>query len=213
MRLGRIGRLLLALAVGSLAVACGGGGGGATNDAPSGGVDASLLGLNDFLSSESNVDLYMLVDGAPGESTDSKHTDWIDLLELGWSQDVGTLLSGPSGGHGAQRVSTPIIKVSKPVDKASPKLYLYNANGTRISRLAVQVTRSVGDKPLVYEMILENVRVRSIGQVLSVDGAAEVVEFFPGEMTLIYHQLDPKTGKDTGTVESHWSYDENTGGR
>ena len=47
------------------------------------------------------VDFFLKIDGIPGESTDAKHKDEIDVLSWSWgANQTGTMSYGGGGGAG-----------------------------------------------------------------------------------------------------------------
>jgi type VI secretion system secreted protein Hcp len=77
------------------------------------------------------VDYFLKIDGIPGESTDSKHKDEIDVLSWSWGETNTGSHSG-GGGGGAGKVSMNDFHFVMKVNKASPKLLLTCANGAHI---------------------------------------------------------------------------------
>jgi len=68
-------------------------------------------------------DAFLKIDTIPGECTDDKHAEWIEILSFshGVSQQVsGSVSSG--GGRSAERCDHSDFSVVKTLDKASPKL-------------------------------------------------------------------------------------------
>ena len=70
-------------------------------------------------------DAFIKIDGVPGESTDDKHKDWIEVLSYSWG--VAQPKSGAAstaGGASAERADFQDFSIVKVLDKASPKLAL-----------------------------------------------------------------------------------------
>ena len=75
-------------------------------------------------------DAFLKIETIPGECTDDKHKDWIEILS--YSHGVAQLSSGSvssGGGRSAQRCDHQDFSISKALDKASPKLALSCCNG------------------------------------------------------------------------------------
>jgi type VI secretion system secreted protein Hcp len=89
------------------------------------------------------VDYFLKIDGIPGESTDSKHNGEINILSWSWGETQAT---GPGPGGGVGKVSMQDFRISKAVDKTSPKLMLACASGQHIKD-AVLSCRKVGGIP------------------------------------------------------------------
>ncbi len=86
-------------------------------------------------------DTFLKIDKVPGESTDDKHKEWIELLSFqhGMTQPVSGVAS-TAGGRSAERVDIQDLCFTKWLDKASPKLYAACCRGitlrTRQSKCA-----------------------------------------------------------------------------
>jgi type VI secretion system secreted protein Hcp len=87
-------------------------------------------------------DYFLKIDGIPGESTDAKHKDEIDVLSWSWgeTQESG---SSPGGGGAAGKVAMTDLHVSANISKASPQLLLACASGKHI-KSAVLAGRKAG---------------------------------------------------------------------
>ena len=100
------------------------------------------------------VDMFLKIDGIPGESRDSRHAGEIDVLSFAWGV---ARTSGQNFGRPAPQDITFAMHVSK----ASPLLMFASAKGTRIAS-AVLVLRTAGQDQLeFYKLTLENCKVTS----------------------------------------------------
>jgi type VI secretion system secreted protein Hcp len=94
------------------------------------------------------VDMFLKVEGADGESQDDAHAGEIDLLAYSFgATNSGTAHLG--GGAGAGKVNVKDLSVTKYVDKASPNLLLFCANGKHVPE-CVLVVRKAGESALEY---------------------------------------------------------------
>jgi type VI secretion system secreted protein Hcp len=94
------------------------------------------------------VDIYLKVGPIKGESQDTKHKEWIDVLSYSWgATQTGTGHLG--GGIGAGKVNVNDLSITHYVDAASPELFLACAKGTHFDQATLKV-RKAGDKPLDY---------------------------------------------------------------
>jgi len=77
------------------------------------------------------IDLFLKMDGIPGESADLKHKGEIDLQSFSWGE---TSQAGPSrgAGAGAGKVAMQDFHFVTRVNKASPLLFLACATGKHI---------------------------------------------------------------------------------
>ena len=163
-------------------------------------------------------DCFLQIEGIPGESTDDKHKDWIEVLSYshGLSQrSSGNVSTG--GGRSAERCDHEDFTVVKALDKASPKLALYCCNGSHIPKITVQLCRAAGDKQKYMEYIMTDVIVSSVWPGGSAENKEtglplEQATFNYGKMEWVYTETDHKTGKPKGDVKAHWDLAANKGG-
>jgi len=94
------------------------------------------------------VDYFLKIDGIPGESTDSKHKDEIDIESWSWGA-TNSGSHGYGGGGGAGKVVMQDISFITKVNKSSPKLFLNCATGAHIPS-AILVCRKAGKTQQEY---------------------------------------------------------------
>ena len=105
-------------------------------------------------------DMFLKIDGIPGESTDVTHKDEIDILSYTWGESQPATGS-VSGGAGAARVAMQDFHFAMRVNKASPKLFLACASGAHITN-AILTVRRPGANPVEFlKWTLTNVTVAS----------------------------------------------------
>jgi type VI secretion system secreted protein Hcp len=162
-------------------------------------------------------DSFLKIDVIPGESTDDKHKDWIEVLSF--SHGVSQPASGSSstaGGRSAERCDHQDFSIVKTLDKASPKLALFCCNGQHIKEVKVELCRASGDKQKYMEYKLSDVIVSNVRPGGSAQGSetlpVEEVSFNYGKIEWIYTATDHKTGKAAGDVKAHWDLTANKGG-
>ena len=162
-------------------------------------------------------DCFLKIDGVPGESTDDKHSDWIELLSYshGVSQP-GSGAQSSGGARSAERCDHEDFSVVKSIDKASPKLALFCCNGSHIKEIKMELCRATGDKQKYMEVVMTDVIVSSVRPGGSAQGGEslplEEVAFNYGKIEWAYTQTDHKTGKPKGDVKAHWDLVANKGG-
>jgi type VI secretion system secreted protein Hcp len=157
------------------------------------------------------ADMFMKVKDIPGESTDDKHKDWIEIqsFSLGATQ-TGSVARSVGSSTSDARVDFSDVMVSKLVDKASAKLMLACAKGTPIDEINFEFCRASGDKSKYLDFKLEHVLVSSIQMSGGGGVPMESLTLKPGIMTKQYTQLDEK-GKSKGDVKFKWSLIKNVG--
>ena len=95
------------------------------------------------------LDMFLDIEGEiAGESQDKTHKDEIDVLAWSWGMSQsGSFHTG--GGGGAGKANFQDISVTKCIDKSSPVLMLYCANGDHFESAKLTV-RKAGKDPLEY---------------------------------------------------------------
>lgn len=106
-----------------------------------------------------SADMFLKFEGIPGESADSEHKDWIDVLSVSTSIHHPAplepdMVSANSGG----------IIVSKRIDKATPLLMEATATGNPVPTATVNVNRTAGDgiKPVYFQIVMKDVIISSV---------------------------------------------------
>jgi type VI secretion system secreted protein Hcp len=96
------------------------------------------------------IDMFLKIDGIPGESTDARHPDEIDILSYTWGEShPAAASSGGGGGSSAGRVTMQDFHFAMHLNKASPKLFLACASGAHI-RNAILTMRRSGENPIEF---------------------------------------------------------------
>ena len=88
------------------------------------------------------TDYFLQISGIPGESLDSKHKDWIDVLSWSWGETNSAPVHAGSG-VGAGKVAFQALSFAMRLNKASPALFLACASGQHIKE-AKLVGRKAG---------------------------------------------------------------------
>jgi type VI secretion system secreted protein Hcp len=155
-------------------------------------------------------DGFMKIEGAPGESLDAKHKDWIELLSYGHSveQPVSKTASS-SGGASAERVNLGAFFITKQVDKASPKLFDMSVTGKHIKSIVIEICRSTGGEKLkYYEIKMEQVLISNYSHNGNNAGTAEfpteTILFVPGKINVTYVQQKRTDGQAGGQIAAGW---------
>jgi type VI secretion system secreted protein Hcp len=162
-------------------------------------------------------DCFLKIDGIPGESTDDKHKDWIEILSYSHGLDQPSSGAQSTGGaRSAERVNIHDFSIVKILDKASPKLALFCCKGEHIKKIKMELCRATGDKTKYMEYSFEDVIVSGVRPGGSAKGGEtlpmEEVTFNFGKIEWTYTATDHKTGKPSGDVKAHWDLTANKGG-
>jgi type VI secretion system secreted protein Hcp len=147
----------------------------------------------------SAVDMFLQIEGVPGESQDAKHQDWIEVLSWSWGMSRAPIDPSPTMGD---------ISLVKEIDKASPKLALYCGAGTTTAWATFEVCHSDSNGSAYYRMDLEDVIVTSVRPRGMVSGSEPVpVE----EVTLNYGTIEWQyVTADGNTILAGWDVNTNT---
>jgi type VI secretion system Hcp family effector len=160
------------------------------------------------------ADVFLQIDGIPGESTDDKHKNWIEVSS--YSHGVCQLSAGERSTGGAAtggRCDHQDFTISKSLDKASPVLNLYCSNGKHIEKITIELCRATGDKQpyLVYKLV------DSVVSSVGIGGGGggipnESVTFNYGAIYWTYIETDHQSGKKKGEIKKWWNLVHNKGG-
>ena len=93
-------------------------------------------------------DMFLKLDGIPGESQNTDHKDEIDVLAWSWSLNAPYSLQG---GAGAPLVRP--LTISKYIDASSAALYTKLIKGERIKEGILTVRKAGGTNPVDYIVI------------------------------------------------------------
>ena len=152
-------------------------------------------------------DAFLQIDGIPGESSDAKHSEWIEITSFSHSMDQpASATASSAGGATAERVNHSTFNFSHLLDKASPKLYEAVCTGKHIKSITLELCRSGGDKMKYMEIKLEQVLVSSIAPTGSADTdfPRETVKLSYGKIKWTYTQQKRADGAGGGNVSAGW---------
>lgn len=154
-----------------------------------------------------SFDTFMQVDGVEGESLDDAHKGWIELLSYHYDavQSVSTTACS-SGGATAGGVTLGDLRVSKYIDKATPKLFELCCRGSHIKKVTIRVHRAGTEKFKYLDIVLEEVLISTV----SGNGAEhaglpkETITLNYGRIKLEYSQQRRTDGGSAGVVSGGW---------
>src|SRR5215469_12691874 len=135
-------------------------------------------------------DIYMQIDGLKGESTDSEHKDWIELIDFNHRivQPASATASSAGGGTTA-RCQHHDYSITKFIDLASPKLYELCSSGKHIKDVTIEMMRASGDKRVKYMVVkMEQVVISNVKPSGGADFPTENVSFNYGTIKWTYTQ-------------------------
>ena len=154
-------------------------------------------------------DAFLKIDGIPGESTDDKHKDWIEVLSFshGMSQPSSATDSSAGGGT-TERVNVSDFSVVKHLDKASPKLAELCCTGKHIATVTLELNRAGGDKLKYMEVKMEQVVIAGVSPAGGPDFPTESVSLNYGNIKWTYSQQKRPDGSQAGQTTGGWSLTE-----
>lgn len=159
-------------------------------------------------------DMFIQIDKVPGESTDDKHKDWIEMssFSFGVSQPLaGDRSTG--GGLSGGRCNHQDFSFTKDLDKATPKLSQLCSKGTNIGKVTVSLCHASDDKSEYMTYVMEDCIISSVSTSGGSGGRpSDSVCLNYGKITWKYIEFDHKTNAKKGQVETWWSLVENKGG-
>ncbi len=104
------------------------------------------------------IDIYLKVDGATGESKDSNHKNWIDVLSFNWgATQPGNMAVGGGGGTG--KVNYKDLQVQALIDKATPAILKYCSSGKHVTKVELSICKAGGSQIEYSRIVLEDVLV------------------------------------------------------
>jgi type VI secretion system secreted protein Hcp len=142
------------------------------------------------------VDYFLKLDGIPGESRDAKHRGQIELQSFSWGEVHHRLSAG--SGAAATRVAVQDLLFVARVSKASPRIFLACAAGTRIPSAVLTACRSgrAAQDFLVYSLTEVIVSSYQTGGIESADGPVDQVSLSFGRLAVQY-----RARKANGSLE------------
>lgn len=157
-------------------------------------------------------DAYIKIGSIPGESTDSKHKDWIELLSFSWGASQPASVASATGGRSAERVNVQDFSIVKVLDKSSPILALRVCDGQHIDKAVVELCEAAGDKHVYMKYTMENVIISSVRPGGSSQGGEskpmEEVSLNFGKITWEYTPVD-SLGHPLGKQVAGWNLETN----
>ena len=154
------------------------------------------------------IALFLKVDGADGESKNSKHQNWIDLQSFHWgANQPSTMATG--GGGGAGKVSFHDCTAVAPMDKAYPALLIKCASGEHISKVDVAGAKAGGDEMEYFKITLEDVLVTNV-DVSGASGAEVMVNYsFQAAKVKSEYSIQTEKGGKGATSTFGWDIKQN----
>ena len=178
------------------------------------GVFAAVLGVVSPVLGA--TDMFLKIEGIPGESTDDGHADWIEIVAF--NHGISQPVSGASGtgGRTGGRADFMPFSVTKTIDKGTADLHIYWANGKHIPTVEVEFCLATGDKHCFMKYTLTDVIVSAVSPSGSQGGdrPMEKISFtygkiqWYGKIKWEYTPID-QAGAAGATVDRTWNLETN----
>ena len=154
-------------------------------------------------------DAFLKIATIPGESTDDKHKDWIEISSYTHHiHQPASATASSAGGATAERVEHGTFDIVHLLDKASPKLFEACCTGQHIKEMTIELCRAGGDKFKYMEIKLNAVIVSTIAVNASSQAGSnfptESVSFSYGKINVTYFQQKRADGSGGGQVTAGW---------
>ena len=147
--------------------------------------------------------VFLRVDGVKGACTDARHREWIDVSRFvcGVAQPGGASGQSTRARRAGRADFRPLV-ITKRLDIASPRLFLYCAEGRRIPSVTLEVCQR-GRK--FFSVQLRDAIVLSV----KAERAKEEVSFGYGTIQWECMDMGPGRGRPGASVRSGWSVRDN----
>ncbi len=159
------------------------------------------------------TDAFIYIDGIVGESTDDKHSGWIEVISYntGVKQTVSSTASS-TGGASAERADFDTFAFSKLIDNSSPLLMLACAAGTHIDNIIIELCRAGTDKIKFMDYKLTDSLISSV--LISsgdprISFPVELVKIHFGKIEWSYTQQKRQGGWASGNIACGWNLERN----
>lgn len=161
-------------------------------------------------------DAFLKIEGIPGESTDEKHKEEIEIISYSHHLNQGGGAStSRTGGQTGARVDVGDFSVVKVLDKSSPNLAKYCCNGKHIPTIVVEICAASEDKHTYMKYTMTDVVVSTVRPGGSANGEGsrplEEVGFRFGKIEWEYTPYDNK-GKAAAAIKANWDLATNKAG-
>lgn len=153
-----------------------------------------------------SVNIFMQIDGIPGESKDKQHKDQIDVQS--WSWGASNSASVAAGGAGVGKVQFQPFVFTHHFDKASPKLLLACAKGLHIAQAVLREVKPSGAPSQYLTITMNDVLITSVATSDAGQGPEEMVAMQAAKVQLEYRPQKPDGSLD-GPVTMGWDVKQN----
>jgi type VI secretion system secreted protein Hcp len=129
--------------------------------------------------------LYLQVTGISGESKNPQHFGWIDAVAYQWSTTRPSR-TFPTGAGGSATLGD--LVVIKPVDTATPKLFLACCQGPHFTQVTLEAWNTATPPVSIFRIILTDAMITSVKPVSNNSYAGQ--EFMMEEVSFDYSKIE-----------------------
>src|SRR5262249_25981658 len=106
-------------------------------------------------------DAFIKISDIPGDCTDEKHKDWIQIKSFRWGGTQPITLGSGVGGLSGGGVNLRHFSFVAGLDGSHPKLHDALCKGTSIPKVEIELRKSTGEKTVYQKYIFENAMISS----------------------------------------------------
>jgi type VI secretion system secreted protein Hcp len=152
------------------------------------------------------VDMFLIIDGITGGSTNDRHRGAIEVLGYSW----GANQSGMGTARAAGKPSFADLVVSCSMSRASPELWIACVSGRRLASAALSCAQSGAGPQEFFRLELEDVIITSYQSTgTGEDRPLDQVSLAYQTIRSTFTGID-KTGKPESPVTAGWDLKKNT---
>jgi len=155
------------------------------------------------------MNMFLRVSGITGESQDSNHRGWTDIISLDWgATQPGSMATG--GGGGAGKVSFNDLAVHAMMDKSTSAILGACASGKHLAKVEVSACKAGGDQMEYCLITLEDVLITAV-KFGGAEGSESIVMNYSFQAAKVRHQYHEQTasGGKGPEVSTGWNIKEN----
>ena len=154
------------------------------------------------------IDMFLLVDGATGESADAAHKGFSDVSNMSWGASQAAAISGGGGGSG--KVSFSDLTITATMDTATSALLKLCASGKHIPNVKVSICKAGGTQIEYSTIVLKDVLVTSVQFAGARGGEALHVNYaFQAAKVEHHYWVQGKDGSKGAESQMGWDVKQN----
>lgn len=152
-----------------------------------------------------SVDMFMKVTGADGESQDSNHKGWTDIVSFQWGvTQPSSMFAG--GGGGASKASFQDLTVIARIDKSLPSILDKCARGDHLTKVEISVCKAGGTQIEYQKVTLSELVLITNVTVTGASDDDHVMVHYGFQAAKIQNQYWEQSAQGGKGAESQMSY-------